>query len=260
MKKLIIYFLFFFIVFQPKTFAESNSDDLVDLQENHWSYDDVFKAVNEYKIINGYPDHTFRGDSYIKRYQLSSVILALIKQIERSKKISLEMSVKTPPYQLKKINGFYSDIPFSHWSFKTINDLNYKYRLKFFYYDTNKFSGNEYVNRYELAFIINNVISLVDSKTFDFKKITLEKEVNIIQKNLKKYNLECPSFANSCKYDWTKDSINNITKVYKIMSGTGKNSFKGENNISRYQLAATIVKTIEYIEKNYKNDVIFKKY
>jgi len=252
MKKLIIYFIFFFMILQTKTYAETNLDSLVDLNEKHWSYNSVIKSIYKYKCMNGFPDHTFRGDYSIKRYELASIILSLIKQIEVSKNISLETQPKFRVNQLNKVNLFYSDVPISHWSFKNIFELNYKYRLRFFSYNTDKFDGDRYVNRYELAFIIDKIIFLIDNKVLSYKTNSFTK------KDINKYSLECPNFDNSCKYNLTKKSVDNVTQIYKIMSGSTKNSFKGQDNISRYQLAVTLVKTIEYIEKKYRNNIIFK--
>src|SRR4249920_2274661 len=70
------------VFFCPAANAKLLSPELVDLHKGHWAYNATTKLIDKYSLIQGFPDHTFRGEKGVNRYEFSVIILNLIKYLE----------------------------------------------------------------------------------------------------------------------------------------------------------------------------------
>jgi hypothetical protein len=216
-------------------YAENVSNDLVDLNEKYWAYKDTKNLVDHYDFIKLFPDHTFRGFKPVNRYEISVTALKMIKYLEEIKKTNFEPG--------KEILANYreiplTDIPKNHWASTTVKELkdNYKIILS---PEINKFEGNKNISRYELAYMLNQIILLMPKKDMGLENPYEDKSPEPVKLAPKKSDLK----------KWAEDSVKNILDN-KIMSDFGKeNDFNGNQEINRYQLASAIIKTMEYIKK-----------
>jgi len=63
--------------------AITSVDELTDVNQNHWAYEALRDLVEKYDVIEGYPDHTFRGQRATTRWELAAALNALIKSVGR---------------------------------------------------------------------------------------------------------------------------------------------------------------------------------
>lgn len=63
--------------------AITSVDELTDVNQNHWAYEALQDLVEKYDVIEGYPDHTFRGERTATRWELAAALNALIKSVGR---------------------------------------------------------------------------------------------------------------------------------------------------------------------------------
>jgi hypothetical protein len=63
--------------------AITSVDELTDVNQNHWAYEALRDLVEKYDVIEGYPDHTFRGARTATRWEMAAALNALIKSVGR---------------------------------------------------------------------------------------------------------------------------------------------------------------------------------
>jgi hypothetical protein len=63
--------------------AITSVDELTDVNQSHWAYEALRDLVEKYDVIEGYPDHTFRGERNATRWELAAALNALIKSVGR---------------------------------------------------------------------------------------------------------------------------------------------------------------------------------
>lgn len=229
MKKFSI-FLSILIAFSFQTNSYSN-EEIVDLHKNHWAYNSCIKVINKYKLMSIFPDHTFRGNKNVNNFDLSSITLKLIKNIEESgikaKKNSIKVSYNSDFFIEAKENKIYGE---------SISELTDKYQIPLSFSDNNKFDGKKIITRIDLALTINSILNI-------FVKVNKE-ELNPYE--------DIPDKIEAKEYETDKliDLLIKDLSSKKIMSINSKNH---NEIINRYELAVTIVKTLEYINNSQKH-------
>lgn len=61
----------------------NKAEQFKDLNDDHWASEAVTNIVNKYKLMRGYPDTTFRGDSTLTRYELASVLFKFVDYVDK---------------------------------------------------------------------------------------------------------------------------------------------------------------------------------
>lgn len=216
------------LIFPISTYA---NDDIVDLQKNHWAYDSCIKATDTYKIMSVFPDHTFRGNKVINKFELSSITLKLIQILEND---GLKTSVNNNKTDYPET--FFEEVITDKTYSSSISDLRDKYNVYLGFTDELKFDGKKEISKTELALYINSTINLFLG----------EKDLN---KNPYAYEKSNNEKVTISKEDLIKNTIEDL-KTRKILNITDKN---GNEKVNRYELAVVLIKTLEYINNYSKH-------
>jgi hypothetical protein len=200
----ILLFFIFSNCFFHKTYAENiNFKDI----NNHWAKKYII-SLNTNKIINGYPDNTFKPDNHITRAESFTILSkAFYKDYKTDNTIS---------YTFKDSN----DIP--NWSKPYFNLL---FENKIVYGGINTYVyPKAYMTRLDFTIYISKILNL-DKPT----------DNAIINFNDNEY-IE----------DWSIIPIYNITKL-GIMSGYADNTFRPNNKITRGEISKIIFNSLDFI-------------
>ena len=61
---------------------EEGEMNFSDVSPNHWSYMSIKNLVNEYKVLGGFPDGTFRGNRNLTRYEAAAMLMKVMDKVE----------------------------------------------------------------------------------------------------------------------------------------------------------------------------------
>ena len=84
--------------------AITSVDELSDVNTSHWAYDALRDLVERYDVIEGYPDHTFRGDRTPTRWELAAALNAVMRAVGRDlARLQAEKANKTDLQTLARL-------------------------------------------------------------------------------------------------------------------------------------------------------------
>ena len=175
--------------------------------KSHWGKEHI-QAMIDLKILNGFPDKTFKPDNNVTRAEFSKMIVTALK--------------------LKNINytGDISDVPVDQWHSNYISTMiQNKLALG---YPNGTFNPNGNITRNEISVIISKVLKL---------KVN-EEEQHVLLSNFND-SVSIP--------DWAKTSIVDVAKT-EIMKGDTSNNFNPLNNATRAEAATVILRLLKYQE------------
>lgn len=117
----------------PSTFSDLNKD--------HWAYESIQKMTDA-KIINGYPDNTFRPDAYINRAELiklTNLVFSYTQKLDDTNLIDINAT-----------DWFYDHVLIAQKSGYIIG------------YEDLTFRANNFITRQELCKILDSINSFVE--------------------------------------------------------------------------------------------------
>ena len=155
-------------------------------------------------IVEGYGDGTYRGDRNITRYEATNILAKFL-----ASKINSDSDKKMT----------FKDVPENHWAYRSVQFTSSVGINKG--YDDNTFRGEKYITRYEMAQMIANFV---------------RSEMNSSQKNFS-------PFRDLSENHWANDAVT-ILASKGIVEGYGNGTFQGDRNITRYEAAVMIAKTL----------------
>ena len=192
------------------TFAEITS--FSDVPYGHWAYDAVVTLEKD-GIIKGYGDGSFLGNRNITRYETAMMIARV-----HAKKTGIPSSA----------TNIFSDIPRNHWAAKAVIFLADAGIVKG--YEDETYRGERNLNRYEMAQMVCNYIQK-DNPNFQFNS------------NLQSKNQIGNPFRDVPSGHWAYNAVISLAHL-GIVEGYGDGTYLGYRNITRYEIAQMIAKTM----------------
>jgi hypothetical protein len=208
---------------------QNGAEFMVDLSRTHWCYDCVAEVVDKHRLMNGYSDHTFRGDWQVSRYVLSSIVSKVLNEVRLGYKIDL-------PSQESKIRD-YGVLP-EHWAYPYVRTLVQDYNmLELLFADpaTQGFAGDRPVTRQELAYVLSEIVmraeKIAPSGALSDNRDLLRLAVD--------YDAQSPYAS----------YIQAAVDRYQFMGIYADHTFKANQPITRYELAAGLCRLYELLPK-----------
>lgn len=235
-----------------------------DVQPTEWYYQPLRSVVRRYQIIYPYKDDTFRPNKSITKAELIFLTSNALIKLHEIFKSSL-LDAKHCRYEGVPETSF--NIP------KNINSNDWYY-LSYrnlatlvgdeFDYSNSQFEGDESVNRYEMAVILNRSFNgfsqLIESQTYqksqiypsNFHNYTSLGSYHITKASYdnKNYLLKNNStilsqvsvsqFSDVHSNHWAFQDIQNIINKYGATAGYPDGTFRGNNIISRGEFVAQL--------------------
>jgi len=205
----------------------SNFDALIDMPSNHWATGVVLQVMDEYHLLESFPDHTFRGEKGFTRYEFVAVFSNFLNLLEKTGNVSLKTD---SPFKHQ-----FTDVENSHWAYKMVYSITNDYGImeNFNGIAEEKFLGAETVTRYEVASALYNILSMAENKGIIIK---IQPDISIMD-DLTDLSSQQANFP----------AVKSIVDDYGIMIGFPDGTFRGDMSLNRYQFAAIMAKTMEVL-------------
>ncbi len=207
-------------------FASLASDIFKDVPDGHWAEQGVAEVAIKRDLMKGYPDGTFRGDQPFTRLQFVSSMTVLLKELEALSKVTWR-PVEHPTYDFKDVPADQKtetqNLTNDYGLFEGVPGIT-----------KSRFNGEQTVTRYEMAKIINNLMRLAEAKDV----VRPQGKVG-----------EGPTFSDVNPSDWAYQDMQGVSQRYKVMVGFPDGTFRGNEELTRYQYAQAISQTVPLIRE-----------
>lgn len=204
--------------------ASLASDTFGDVPNGHWAENGVAEAAIKGDWMRGYADGTFRGDLPFTRRQFAQTMRELIRVLEHSSKSSLRAD-RSETYT-------FGDLPPGDER-DAILTLANDYDL----FDgipsiqADRFNGDQPITRYEVARSIDNVLRLAEQRGLIRPRADLTPR----------------SFRDVQRSDAAFAEIQAIANHYGVMIGFPDDTFRAQQELTRYQFAQASAQTLPLI-------------
>lgn len=212
-----------------------NSQHLVDLTATHWCYDCTVAVIDQYGIMNGFQDHTFRGDWTVNRYELAAAVAKTYNRIRAVHKLEL-------PSQASGKARSIGMLP-EHWAYPYVRKVTEENNLlgRFFRQANAKdnygkermvttFDGEKVLTRKELAYALSEFLQQMEKASG--KQLAPERrqsQLAIDHDQRSPYQPEIELALNR----------------YQFMNLHADHTFRPDDPVTRYGLAAALCKVFE---------------
>lgn len=181
-------------------------------------------ALKHFDILQAYPDRTFQGTRPFTRYELAEALQRSISYLSRAHQVSAQVDVQTAAMfqAYLKPSG---DIPRRHWAAPAVQQ-SMAFGLLSGGMDL-RFHGGIKVSRYQLAQSAFQLLNWL--------------QIQPVQLHAAASPRDLPA------QHWAREAVEELVKA-GILELDARGRFDGERPATRYELAETLVKTLEQIE------------
>ncbi|MEB3195652.1 MAG: S-layer homology domain-containing protein [Candidatus Sericytochromatia bacterium] len=206
--------------------AQRASTTFKDLPENHWAERAVTLVAVEKAFMKGYPDQTFRGELPFTRIQLALAVDELIRLLEKQTKVS---------WRTEGLGGYaFQDLPEGAEVREAVLRLANHYRL----FEgvpgvtSNTLESYKQVTRYEMAKVVHRLMRLGEAR-------------GVVDPSVQKPQIF--TFSDVPRTAWAYNEVKDVADRYQVMVGFPDATFRGSEELTRYQFAASAAQTFPLV-------------
>lgn len=211
--------------------ASLASDTFKDVPDGHWAEQGVADVAVKRDLMRGYADGTFRGDKPFTRAQFADSLANLLKEFEtlsktswRPKTTSINVYADVPPgSEREKVLMLAND----YGLFEGVPGIT-----------PDSFGMERTVTRFEMAKIIDNLMRLAEAKD-----VVRPRTGNSF------------TFKDVDERAWAYNDVMEVANRYGVMVGFPDGTFRGGEELTRYQYAQAIAQTVPLIRELIKETV-----
>jgi hypothetical protein len=213
------------VTLSAPAWASLASETFTDVPDGHWAQEGVAELAIKRDMMRGYPDGTFRGELPFTRFQFALAMKELIDELERISKTSLRSD--TPC-----LNS-YADI-----NTAVERDVVLEMANAYCLFEgvpgiqANRFNPNTQISRSEVSKVIANLMQLADKKDI-----------------VRPRQGQTYSFSDVSRQNWAFDAIRTVSDQYGVMIGFPDNTFRPDDQLTRYQFAQAGYQTVPLIRQ-----------
>lgn len=205
----------------------STSAHLVDLSEAHWCHDCVVKVIDQYDIMSGFQDHTFRGDWLVNRYELAAAVARSYNQLKQTHHLKLASAATGRSQDI--------DVLPEHWAYHYVRKLVDENNLLSMMFFDGKYQGNKLLTRKELAYGMSEFLMKMEEALGHPLKVERRESQLAVDHDLR-----------SIYQPYIDQALNR----YQFMNLHADHTFRADAPVTRYDLAAALCKVFELFEKD----------
>jgi len=202
---------------------------VIDVPSQDPAFQSVQQAIERYKILEAYPDQTFRGKTPFTRYQLAQASFLALQYLKQIGKLKIETPLSSFGYYriLLQENG--GDLPARHWAINAIQEL---FAHGLISAQDNRFGGAAKVTRYELAAQLFGLL----------KWLQMDKLASDLSRR--------PVIARDLPREhWAHEAVALLLDK-GILNLDANGYFHGDSPANHYDLAQSLVEALQWIEKS----------
>jgi hypothetical protein len=197
-----------------------------DVPDNHWAYDAIQFAAVDHKFMLPAFDGLFHGDAPFTRFQMGVAVRRLVSELEGQTHTSWESP---------GVGGYtFTDLPNNPEMRTAVLDVANRYHL---------FEGlpgvtgpvlgaDKVVTRYEMAKVIDRLVRLGENKGVI--------DPTVLPTRTRTFS-DLPTTA------WDYNEVKDVAERYQVMIGFPDGTFRGPEELTRYQFAATARQTFPLV-------------
>ena len=207
--------------------AGEASDTYKDIPAGHWAEQGVAEVSIRRDLMKGYPDGTFRGDQPFTRGQFASSLAVLLRDLE-------EFSGASWRPADRQLNVFADLKPGVERDEVLVLANEYGLFEGTPGVDENRFQANHTVTRDEMAHVVRRLMDLA-------RAIDVVRPSGAIPATSRFKDLDTR--------DWAHGDILEVSSRYRVMVGFPDDTFRGSQELTRFQYAQAISQTVPQIRK-----------
>jgi hypothetical protein len=178
-------------------------------------------ALDSYHLLDVYPDKTFRGERPFTRYELADALGRTLRYVEKRYQVKMDLDPRLEVFYQGYLKPS-GDIPEYHWAAASLKPV-LSYGLMSGTPDM-RFHGQQKVSRYMLALTLVRMLDWLQIEPVALKTQTLR---------------DLPADH------WAAGAVQKLINA-QVFEATDR--FKGEETVTRYELAETLVKLLQQID------------